>query len=71
MATDGMLELFSVADLVTRSVYERRRCIMLLVLNSYTDHMPNARSCQRQHLAITHKLGEETKRFTGGSSVDG
>ena len=33
--------------------------------------MPNVRSCPRQHLAITHKLGEETLRLTAGSSGNG
>ena len=37
----------------------------------HTQDMPNVRSCPRQHLAITHKLGEETLRFTGGSSGNG
>ena len=37
----------------------------------HTPDMPNVRSCPRQHLAITHKPGEETLRFTGGSSGNG
>ena len=37
----------------------------------HTPDMPNVRSYPRQHLAITHKLGEETLRFTGGSSGNG
>ena len=33
--------------------------------------MPNIHSCLRQHLAISHKLGEETLRLTGGSLGNG
>ena len=37
----------------------------------HTPDMPNVRSCLRQHLAITHKPGEETLQLTGGSSGNG
>ena len=37
----------------------------------HTPDMPNVRCCPRPHLVITHKLGEETLRFTGGSSGSG
>ena len=34
--------------------------------HNITPDMPKVRSCLRQHLAITHELGEETQRFSGG-----
>ena len=41
------------------------------MFSPHTPDMPNVRSCPRQHLAIIHKLGEETLRLTGGSSGNG